>query len=374
MKPRPADLMRPAVLAQPAYAVEEAQGLLKLDAMENPFAWPGELQAAWLQALQGVTLNRYPDPGAQALQQVLREAQAIPETAGCLLGNGSDELIQMLVLAVQGSGRPVLAPVPTFVMYEVVARALGVPFIGVPLQADFHLDVPALVAAMAEHRPALVFLAYPNNPTGRSEDPDCIRHLVAANPGITVVDEAYAPFADHSFLPEAGVLPGLLVLRTLSKLGLAGLRLGYLAAAPEWINALDRLRLPYNINTLTQVSARFALEHQTVLTAQAQVLRHERECLAVALAACPGVREVVPSSANFLLFRVPPGQGTGTFHALRQAGILIRDVGRSGGLLADCLRVTVGTAAENARFLAALTRILAASAIEPPSAVAPPGA
>lgn len=357
---RPSELMRSEVLERPAYKVADAAGLIKLDAMENPFPWPGELEAAWLEALRGVELNRYPDPGARKVTAAIRAAHGLPDGAGCLLGNGSDELIQILITAVQGSGRPVIAPVPTFVMYEVLARAAGVAFVGVPLAPDFELDAAALFRALEEHRPSLLFLAYPNNPTGRLYDPGLVAELVAANPGVTVVDEAYAPFASHSFLARAGSPPGLMVMRTLSKLGLAGLRLGYLAAAPEWVDALDRLRLPYNINALTQRSVLFALEHGSLLERQARVLREQRSRLAAMLAALPGVRRVVPSEANFILFEVPAGRGRTVFESLLAAGILIKDVGLGGGLLADHLRVTVGAPDENDAFLAALSAALEA--------------
>jgi histidinol-phosphate aminotransferase len=357
----PADLMRPEVLAQPAYAVADAGGLIKLDAMENPFPWPGELGDAWLQALRGAELNRYPDPSGRAVVAAVRSAHGVPAEAGCLLGNGSDELIQILIQAVQASGRPVLAPVPTFVMYEVLARAAGVPFVGVPLKPDFDLDGPALLRALEEHRPALVFLAFPNNPTGLLYDPGLVTEVVAVNPGLTVIDEAYAPFSSHSFLDRAGTPTGLMVMRTLSKLGLAGLRLGYLAAAPAWVDALDRLRLPYNVNALTQRSVLFALQHAGVLEEQARVLREQRTLISAALAALPGVRRVIPSDANFILFEVARDRGHGVFESLRNSGILIKDVGRAGGVLADHLRVTVGTPEENRAFLAALDAALAAS-------------
>ena len=355
---RPVDLMRPEVLAQPAYAVPESAGMIKLDAMENPYAWPGELHSAWLEALGGVELNRYPDAGARALTAAIRAAHHVPEEAGCLLGNGSDELIQILISAVQASRRPVLSPVPTFVMYEALARAAGVPFVGVPLTADFDLDGTALLQAIEEYRPALVFLAFPNNPTGRLYEPGLVAEVAAANPGLTVIDEAYAPFSSHSFLSRVGGTPGLMVMRTMSKLGLAGLRLGYLAATREWIDALDRLRLPYNINALTQRSVSFALAHAGVLDEQARLLREQRARVSAALISLPAVHRVIPSGANFILFEVARGRGHPVFELLRASGILIKDVGRAGGVLTDHLRVTVGTPDENSTFLTALARAL----------------
>ncbi len=356
----PDALMRPEVLAQPAYQVAPATGLIKLDAMENPHPWPGELEDAWLAALRDPQLNRYPDAQALGLAAQVRAAHGVPEAAGLMFGNGSDELIQVLITAVAGSGRPVLAPEPTFVMYGVLARALGVPFIGVPLNADFTLDLEAMRAAMAESNPALVFLAYPNNPTGTLDDAATVQAIVDENPGVTVVDEAYAPFAAHSFLKCVGEDDGLMVMRTVSKLGLAGARLGYLAGTPAWIDALDRLRLPYNINTLTQRSVAFALEHREALDAQARGIIEERDRLSERLTGTTGVEQVFPSQANFILFRVRAGAGHATFAALRDAGILIKDVGRAHPLLADSLRVTVGRPDENDAFLAALGQALAA--------------
>jgi len=345
-------------LAQPAYAVADATGLIKLDAMENPNPWPGELEEAWLEALREPQLNRYPDAGARDLAGWIRSAHGVPEAAGLLLGNGSDELIQTLIMAVAASGRPVLAPEPTFVMYGVLARALGVAFIGIPVQSDLTLDLAAMRTAMAVHDPALVFLAYPNNPTGTLDAETTVQAVVDENPGVTVVDEAYAPFAAHSFLPAAGNTDGLMVMRTVSKLGLAGARLGYLAATPGWIDALERLRLPYNINTLTQRTVAFALQQREVLNAQARAIIAERDRLGAALAATPGVEQVFPSQANFILFRVCSGCGHDTFAALREAGILVKDVGRAHPLLLDCLRVTVGRPEENDAFVSALRRWL----------------
>jgi histidinol-phosphate aminotransferase len=341
-----------------AYAVPPAAGLIKLDAMENPHDWPPELLQPWLAAIAGAALNRYPDPGSRALLPVLRTALGIPDAAEVLLGNGSDELIQMLILAVARPGAVVLAPEPTFVMYRLIAHWLGVQFVGVPLRAgDFGLDRAAMLAAIAQHQPALVFLAYPNNPTGNLFDRDDVLAILDAAPGAVVVDEAYAPFASASFLEQAGSRPGLLVMRTLSKAGLAGLRLGVLAGPAAWIAQIDKVRLPYNINVLTQVTAEVALRHPAVWQNQATAICAERTTLATRLAALPGVA-VYPSEANFLLFRVPAGQGAVIHEALRQGGVLVKSLSGGHPVLNDCLRVTVGKPDENACFLDILSRSL----------------
>ena len=349
--------VRPEIRALSAYHVPEAAGLIKLDAMENPFPWPEELRAAWLERLRDVPLNRYPDPAGRELVARLREAMAIPADQAVLLGNGSDELIQIIALAVAVAGRSVLAPAPSFVMYEMIARFAGLDFVGVPLRADFSLDLPAMRAAIARHRPAVIFLAYPNNPTGNHWARADVEAVLDAAPGLVVVDEAYEPFADDSFMADLGRWPHLLVMRTLSKFGLAGLRLGYLCGPADWLSEFDKLRLPYNINVLTQVTAAFALEHKAVFDAQAEAIRAERARLAAALAALPGIT-VHPSAANFLLLRVPAGRADALHAGLRAAGVLVKNLSGAGGLLADCLRVTVGTPAENDALLAAFEALL----------------
>jgi histidinol-phosphate aminotransferase len=275
-----------------------------------------------------------------------------------LLGNGSDELIQMLALTLAAPGRKVLSVDPGFVMYRMIALFAGMAYIGVPLRAeDFALDLPAVLAALDRERPALTFLAYPNNPTGNLFDADAVEQIIAAAPGLVVVDEAYAPFTDASFLPRLGDWPNLLVLRTVSKMGLAGLRLGYLVGPPEWLGEIDKTRLPYNINALTQASAAFALRHRRVLDEQTRRIRAERGRLFEALAEIDGVLPY-PSQANFILLRLPAGRATQTFESLKCAGVLVKNLDGAHALLADSLRVTVGTPEENDAFVEALKTAL----------------
>ncbi|WPL15406.1 Histidinol-phosphate aminotransferase 2 [Thiorhodovibrio winogradskyi] len=349
-------LVRPAIRALSAYHVPDATGLIKLDAMENPYSLPEELREPWLSALREQALNRYPDPQASLLRTTLRATMGIPAGMGLVLGNGSDELIQMLALALGGPGRTLLSVEPGFVMYRMIATVAGLDYLGVPLRAeDFALDLDATLAAIEEHQPALTFLAYPNNPTGNLFAADSIARIIEASPGLVVVDEAYAPFTDHSFLSRLGDWPNLLVLRTVSKMGLAGLRLGYLAGPPEWIEEIDKTRLPYNINVLTQASAVFALRHAEVFDAQTRLIRAERERLAKALAAMDGM-QVYPSEANFILLRLPDGTAGPVFMGLKAQGVLIKNLDGAHPRLRDCLRVTVGTADENQAFLEALAK------------------
>ncbi len=357
MTATPEQLIRPEIRALTAYQVPDPGECIKLDAMENPYAWPGELTEPWLEALRGLEVNRYPDPAARELSAALRAFLQLPDAMQLVLGNGSDELIQMILLAVARPDRVVLAPEPTFVMYRMIAEVVGMRYAGVPLGEDFSLDADALFAAVDEHRPAVVFLAYPNNPTGNLFDAGVMEELLRRAPGLVVVDEAYAPFTDASFLPRLGDFDNLLVLRTVSKMGLAGLRLGLLAGDPRWLGEIDKTRLPYNINTLTQASARFALEHAGVLQEQAQHIRAGRADLAARLAGLDGLR-VYPSEANFILFRTPAGQAGRIFDCLRESGVLVKNLSGAGGALADCLRVTVGTAQENAAFVERLAGCL----------------
>ena len=357
LRDRVAHWIRPEIRTLSAYHVPDADGLVKLDAMENPYGWPAEMVEEWQLRLRGVSLNRYPDPAARHLLPVLRQVMGVPEAAGVLLGNGSDELIQILMLAVAGTGRSVLSVEPGFVMYRMIATFAGLEYVGVPLGDDFALDTEATLAAIDRHQPALVFLACPNNPTGNVFDPAGVRAIIERAPGLVILDEAYHAFTDHTWMPALPRHDNLLVMRTVSKMGLAGLRLGLLAGAPAWIAELDKIRLPYNINVLTQETARLALERHEVLEAQTRQIRADRHILFNGLRQFPELT-VYPSEANFILFRVPPGRADAIFDGLKAQGILIKNLSHANETLRDCLRVTVGTEEENERFLTALRKVL----------------
>lgn len=350
--------LRPEIRALEPYHVADATGMIKLDAMENPYQWPADLLEQWRQQLQAAELNRYPDPDAQVLARALRQAQGIADNAGLLLGNGSDELIQLIMLAIAGPGRVIMAPEPGFSMYRMIATFVGLEFVGVPLrQSDFTLDIEAMLQAIERYQPAVIFLAYPNNPTGNLFDDEAIEQIIAAAPGLVVIDEAYHAFAEASWLDRLADYDNLMILRTLSKMGLAGLRLGMLIAAPLWIEQINKIRLPYNINCLTQLSATFAMAQQEILEAQSRRIIADRDELEQQLRQLPGLT-VYPSRANFILFRVPPGLADTLFEGLRRDAILIKNLHKEGTVLADCLRVTVGTHSENTAFLDSLRRLL----------------
>ncbi len=353
-----ARLVRPEIRDIRAYQVPAAAGLIKLDAMENPYPWPAEIQEEWHRLLGATEINRYPHPQAPAVQAALREAMAIPADMGLVLGNGSDELIQMLAMTLGGPGRKVLSLEPGFVMYRMIATFAGMGYVGVPLRPEgFDLDLPAVLDALDREQPVLTYVAYPNNPTGNLFPAGDIIRIIEAAPGLVILDEAYAPFTDLSFLPRLGEWPNLLVMRTVSKMGLAGLRLGYLAGPPDWLEQIDKTRLPYNINALTQASAALALRHRALFDAQTAAIRIERGRLFAALTAMDGVQPY-PSEANFILLRLSGGGADRVFAGLKGRGVLVKNLHGAHPLLADCLRVTVGRPGEDDAFLAALAAAL----------------
>ena len=327
--------------------------------MENPYLVPPALRGEIAEAVAAAAINRYPDPGAASLKEKIRAVTGLPQGMEVLLGNGSDELIQLLAMALNKPGATLLSVEPSFVMYKMIATFTGMRYVGVPLAADFSLDLPATLAAIKREQPALIFLAYPNNPTGNLFSADAVAQIIAASPGLVVVDEAYYAFASDSFIPHLARYPNLLVMRTFSKLGMAGLRLGFLAGSAAWLGQLEKLRLPYNVGVLPQLVAEKLLSHHEVLLQQAEQIKRDRAKLYRQLSEIAAVK-VYPSEANFLLFRV--ANATAVFNGLKQRGVLIKNLNGGHPMLKDCLRVTVGTPDENARFIAALQETIIQSA------------
>ncbi|ALU91174.1 histidinol-phosphate aminotransferase 1 protein [Herbaspirillum rubrisubalbicans M1] len=352
-----ANVIRPVVRGWHSYHVPSAAGLVKLDAMENPYVLPVALREELAQRLAALELNRYPVPSYTQLKAAICECLGVPAGYEVLLGNGSDELITMLSVACAMPGRTIVAPEPGFVMYGISAQMAGLDYVGVPLRADLSLDLPAMLAAIETHKPVITWLGYPNNPTGTLyEMADVLRIIEAAAPyGLVVVDEAYQPFATSTLMPALPRHNNLVVMRTVSKLGLAGVRLGYLSAAPALLRELDKVRPPYNVNVLTEAAVLFVLDHLHVLESQAARLRAARSDLASALAALDGV-QVFPSAANFILIRVPDADKV--FAGLLARKVLVKNAGRMHMLLQNCLRITVSSDEENAIFLTALTAAL----------------
>ncbi len=362
MSAGPLRVIRQDVQSMHAYAIQDSTGMVKLDAMENPFELPAELQAELGARLGAVAIHRYPGARIDELKQALARYVNLPDGCALVLGNGSDELISLLAMGCDLPGASVLAPLPGFVMYAMSAQLQGLNFVGVPLTADFELDEPAMLAAMREHRPAITYIAYPNNPTANLWSADTVRRLIAEAAlfgGLVVMDEAYQPFSSRSWLDEIRAHPAdnahVLLMRTLSKFGLAGVRIGYLLGPKAVVHEIDKLRPPYNVSVLNAECALFALEHAEVFAQQAAQIREQRALLIEALGRMPGF-EPFPSEANMVLVRVPDAQRC--FDALKARGILVKNVSKMHPLLTHCLRLTVGTPSENAQLIRALQATL----------------
>ncbi len=338
--------LRPNIQSINAYHIPDSGNMIKLDAMESPFPLSEELIRQYLAYLADSELNRYPNPNATELQQTLRELMGIPEEFGILLGNGSDELIQLLALACD-EGDTILSVTPSFVMYEMIAKFTRLNYQSVDLNDNFELDLDAMLSAVEIHQPKLIFIAYPNNPTGNTFDRTAIEKIITASDALVVLDEAYYAYADDSFLQDFKKYPNLVLLRTVSKIGFAGLRLGLLIGAQDTVVQLDKLRLPYNINTLTQVSANFLLQKKDTIEKNAKIILAQRDKLLIALSNINGL-QVYPSQANFILFKAP--NANELFEALKRESVLVKNLS-STPKLSDCLRVTVGDSEQNQQFI-----------------------
>jgi histidinol-phosphate aminotransferase len=353
----PKGVIREDILGISAYPVQHAEGLVKLDAMENPYGLPPWLREQIAQVVLKADLNRYPDPDAPALKAQLRQLMGIPSSAAIILGNGSDEIIAMVINAVASPGAVIMGASPSFSMYKMDAIIAKARYVGVPIADDFSLDAQRMVEAMREHRPGAVFISYPNNPTGNLFADEAIEQVIRHAPGLVVVDEAYHTFARRSFMERLSEFPNLMVMRTVSKLGLAGLRLGYAAARPDWIKEIDKVRGPYNVGVLTQLVAGKILDHHEVLEQQAAQIVSERARLFRELEAIDGVQPF-PSEANFILARVH--DASHVFEGLKERGVLIRTLHGAHALLDQCVRFTVGTPEENDAAIRALRETLSA--------------
>ncbi|MEM7400761.1 MAG: histidinol-phosphate transaminase [Pseudomonadota bacterium] len=350
-------LLRAELANMQAYHVPDTSGLIKLDAMENPFAFPASLRDAWLNELEKVELNRYPNPQAFELKKTFQRIFSLSPKLELMFGNGSDELIQLLVMAIAKPNATVLTVTPSFSMYKLIAEYVGVNVVEVPLQANsFALDMGALIEKISAHDPAIIFLACPNNPTGTLWPQNEVEEIIKQSAGLVVVDEAYSPFASYSMMSLVEQYPHAIMMRTVSKMGLAGLRLGWMLGDPQWMSELNKMRLPYNINALTQASANFALQNINAFDEQAKQICQQREVLAKALQSIDKL-QVFASEANFILFKVLKGSANDVFQSLLNNKIIIKNVSNQD-LLENCLRVTVGTEQENQAFIKVLTASL----------------
>jgi len=348
-------LIKEEVLAQKAYAVENTACPVKLDANENPLAIPGSLREPFAARLASVSLNRYPEAGSPALAVRFAKAFGVGRDQ-VVLGNGSDDLIQILCTAVARPGAEVMIPIPTFAMYRITAQNAGLKVAAVPLDGGFDLDLAAMRERIAVHPPALTFLAWPNNPTGNCFRRERIEAILREWPGIVVVDEAYFHFSGQTFLPLLGRHENLVILRSLSKVGFAAMRIGLLIGPPALIHELDKVRLPYNLNAMSQAAAGFYLDHEETFLKQAEEIRRWRGELFAAMKTIPGV-DPRPTDANFIFFPCD-FDADRVYTSLRERGVLIKNF-NSPGTMRNFMRVTAGTREENGRFIEVLKDIIA---------------
>ena len=352
-------LLTPVVQGMQSYHVPDASGFIKLDAMENPYTWDDSLKQQWLDVIRSAEINRYPNPAADELRAKISEVMDVPQGLEIMLGNGSDEIIQILTMAMATDDASMLSVEPSFVMYKVIADTVGMDFHSVLLNDDYSLDTPAILAAVKEHQPSLLFFAVPNNPTGNCFSEADLRSIIELSEGLVIIDEAYIAFTDADMLQLAVDYDNVLIMRTLSKVGLAGLRLGMLIGKAAWIEQFNKIRLPYNINVLTQLTALFALEHYGMLLDQAELIKDQRSNLIAALADIEGV-QAFESQANFVLIRIESDAKV-IFEKLKEQGVLVKCLSGAHPLLNNCLRITVSTVDENKQFISSLKATLKVS-------------
>jgi histidinol-phosphate aminotransferase len=335
------------------YSVPRFDCKIRLDGNESPFSLSKEVQDKVDRVVKEIDINRYPDSEAKRLIEIISGVCDFPK-GGILLGNGSDELIGMLITTfTSGTGR-ILCPTPTFSMYKLTGLAMGAEIIEVPLDEKFDIDLDETISMIENNDPDLIFLASPNNPTGNMYSASKIAEIVSVAKGIVVVDEAYSDFSGYTFLPLVKECENLVILRTLSKVGFAGLRIGMLLARGYLVSEINKVRYPYNINSLSQAVAEVVLENHKFVTENIQLIIRERDRVYEALSVLEGI-EANPSDANFIFFKV--NDADAVFSELVQRDVLIRNFNRPGRLQ-NCMRVTIGTPQENDSFLSALSEIL----------------
>ncbi|MDZ4164867.1 MAG: histidinol-phosphate transaminase [Smithellaceae bacterium] len=353
------NIIRPEIISQRAYQAGDVACRVKLDANENPFPMPPELRRKFIRCLGKISLHRYPAAGSPALIRRLAASLGV-ESDMILVGNGSDELIQVLCTATGRPGATVLFPVPTFAMYRISAVNNGLNPREVPLDEAFGLDLDAMLRQIRQRAPALTFLSYPNNPTGNCFQRESIEQIIKESPGIVVVDEAYYHFSGQTFIPDLARYENLVILRSLSKVGLAAMRIGLLVGHPSLVNELNKVRLPYNLNAFSQAAAEFFVDHEPDFIKQTREITRLREELVRELATISQIR-TYPTDANFIFFRCTIDANR-IYGDLLHRGVMVRNF-HTPGILCNCLRVTVGSREENLLFVDALKGAIVGSVI-----------
>jgi histidinol-phosphate aminotransferase len=348
------DLVEKGIFKQSGYIAPEVTGAIKMDANENPIRLQEPLKKKLMEEMARIDLNRYPEAGALKLRDRFDKYYGVDKEM-IMLGNGSDELIQTLCLALKGKINGVLVPVPTFSMYKIIAVNTGNKVVEVPLNKNFDLDGDAMIGRMRANFPALVFLSYPNSPTGNLFSRKKIEIIIKKTPGIVVIDEAYASFSGQTLLPLLKKYDNLVFLKTLSKLGMASMRLGFLIGNRDIVAQLDKVRLPYNINSLSQVAAHYFLDYQDEFSGQVSEIIKSREELYLGLKEIAGIK-LYPSQANFIFFSCAFDSNR-IYNKLVAEGIIVKNL-NIPPLMPNCMRVTVGNRKENEAFLRVLKRII----------------
>ncbi len=351
------NLIHRQILELSAYQTVPFSGPVKLDAMESPYGISSTLQSEWQAVLGQVDVNRYPDPGAVELKERLSQVFSIPTGYRLTLGNGSDELLQLIQLTVGGHGRTIMAPQPSFSMYEIIAQYTRAKFVGVDLNDSFQLSKDKWLDSVQTHTPSCVFFAYPNNPTGNFFDPELIEQTAQMIEGIVVADEAYFAYSGRSLLPLLEQHDNIVVVRTLSKSGLAGLRLGYMISHPRWAENFEKLRMPYNVGVLNQAGAVFALDHWGEVCRTIQFVLDERQRVREELECLTGL-EIYDSETNFIVLKTLNKSADEVFDDMKQRGILIRKLNSMHPMLDNFLRISVGLPHENDAMINALRESL----------------
>jgi histidinol-phosphate aminotransferase len=328
---------------------------VRLNTNESPYPPPPEFSDAVADAVRSLAWHRYPDRSAGTLRADIATLHGV-RAESVFVANGSNEVIQTILLAYGGPGRTVLTFEPSYQMHAQIARVTGADVATWDRADDFSLDPDSARAAMLTHRPSVVFLTSPNNPTGLADDPEVLDALVESGDALIVVDEAYAEFGRWTAIDRVAVGSPIVVLRTFSKTwSMAAARLGYLVAPPEIVRALETAVLPYHLDAVTQLAGEIALRHRDEMGQRVDMIVGQRDVVTAGLRAA-GCR-VVDSSANFVLFSPPGPDATTVWSGLVERGVLVRDC--SGWpRLAGWLRVTIGTEHENQRFLHALREVL----------------
>ena len=350
------DMVKKNIRELKAYKPEEILCPIRMEANENPFTINSSLKDRVLESISRISLNRYPDSLATDLRKQISAKSGIkPENI--IVGNGSDELIQMLITAFCENEDKVLFPVPTFSMFGIIAKSFGVNTIEIPLDSEWDIDLAEIKKSYEKNLPKIIFLSTPNNPTGNCFSENKILNIIEKTYSLVVVDEAYADFCGKTFIDQLKHSKNLIILKTLSKVGMAGLRVGYLIASKEIINILHKIRLPYNSNSLSQAAAKVILTNSEIVESQVQQIIKGREFLLEELKKLKDKEGITPfhSNANFILFKTE--KDADAIHGkLTEEGVLIRNL-NGDGPLKNCLRVTVGRPEENDAFIKALKKV-----------------